>query len=108
VEGYEGYSSKTGRNNSLLRDLSLIGSISGNPTTRTMSISLYFEQNGLQYNESINYSMECYGHFLYPTDTYKFLRNKTKDDINPPRKYLLSPELVHRMGAGMTFHLKSS
>lgn len=66
--------------------LSLIVPVFANPLPRTRSASLFFENNGHPFNESINYSMECYGHFQYPTDLHKYLRNKTSDDPDPPQE----------------------
>lgn len=65
--------------------LSLIPvSVFANPTPRTRSIQLFLEKDGRPYNESVIFSMECYGYFASLTDHHKFLYNKSENDPNPP------------------------
>lgn len=62
----------------------VIAPVSANIRPHPIASILYIENNGVPFNESINFSLKCYGHFAYPTDTYTFLREKTADDPNPP------------------------
>lgn len=63
----------------------LILPVTANPPPPDSIYKLYFEKDGSPYNESINYSMKCFGHptrHIYMTE---YLRNKINDDPNPPQ-----------------------
>ncbi len=63
--------------------------VSGNPVPRERSIRLYLENEGLPFEDSVNFSMDCYGHFSVPTDHHELLRSRTDADPNPPEKVFI-------------------
>ncbi len=64
--------------------------VQANPLPPPVNFHLYIEKDGIPYNESIDFSLNCYGHTTQIHFKTKYLRNKTRDDPDPPKEVFVT------------------